>query len=183
MAVSETTPARRAALLLHSLPPDLQGQVLARLGEAVSARLQPLLDELMELGIPPALGERVGDSISAPAAPALSTAQRRAAELDAAVVAACLEECSPMTVAQLFRAHAWPWKQAVLCSLNQPRRRQVAQYMQEAGPVLPPGVLQSLCRQLCRQAEALSRRKQTVTTPISSSGIGARLGKWVRWIR
>jgi hypothetical protein len=183
MVGAEAMQARRAALLVHGLPPNVRRQVFARLGAAESAKLHSLLDELIELGVPPSLGQRVGDLVSPPADPALPAAQRRTRELDAAVVVTCLERCSPMTVAQLLRAHDWPWKNAVFRSMYQPRRQQVLQCLQCAGPALAPGVLQSLCRQLCRQAVALSGSGENAGVSASGLAVGASLGKWFRWTR
>ncbi len=188
MAEPESTPARRAALLLHGLPAATQQQVLAKLDLAERSRLRPLLGELAELGLPPSLGRSLQHLESAPApaepmldVPALS-AQERVERLSADDVARCLQLCAPVTAAQLLRASAWPWQADVLARVPPALRAQVLAFMRGPSPVLAPQVLASLCEQLHRHATLVSIEPTQGHT--RSTATHAARGRWpiISWV-
>ena len=158
MAALESTQARRAALLLHGLPPAARRQVLARLDAAEQARLQPLLHELVELGIPASTGTPRAELAQSPAAPL--PAVDRAAVLSAEVVARCLQPCAAVTVARLLQSRAWPWKAAVLDQLPGTRHDAVVEWMRCETALLMPAVLECLCERLCTEAARLPAAHQ-----------------------
>jgi hypothetical protein len=143
-------PARRTALLLHSLSPADREWVLGRLHESVQATLRGLLHELGQLGIPadPALLaavpdiEQVGDGLV-----------QAGSEWDASVLRLCriVAGFDPHTLAALFqdepavftanfvRLYDWPWRDQFLQSLGPLRARQVGELLSRTDPrCLPP---------------------------------------------
>jgi hypothetical protein len=165
MGALETIQARQAALLLHALPPDVQKRVVAKLDVAESARLQPLLDELVALGVSQSLGERLQrvllpaqTSASTPVSPATVAelaVHGQVARLDARVIVQCLQGCAPVTVAQLLRSRDWPWKADVLELMPEARRAEMLELMSNQSTELAPAVLQAMCERLCRRAAHL----------------------------
>ena len=145
MTEPETLEARQAALLLHGLPAVARREVLARLDAAEHARLQQLLNELVELGVPASASTLPIDA-SAP------SAQDRAAGLSADVVTRRLQSCAVATVALLLQARAWPWKAAVLDQMPSARRTEIIECLRSAPPPLAPAVLAYLCERLCAKA-------------------------------
>jgi hypothetical protein len=163
----ETLHVRRAALLLHALPPAARQEVIAKLDADESARLEPLLAELTTLGVPPSLGQPLQRIATATATP-----QERAAQLSANHVVERLRDCSSTTTARLLCAAQWPWKSQVLERMSGLRRLEVEQHLGREHPKLAPGVLAALCEQLCRS----SRRP-------SSSNLSGLFGRLIRWMQ
>jgi hypothetical protein len=156
MAAPESMSARRAALLLHGLPGDARGRVLARLSALESAQLQPLLHELSELGVSASLcrglHESATSAVVAPGTPA-SSARQRAEELSAAEVGRILNICSPVTMAAVLRMAEWPWKAEVLERAGELRRAELRPYLRGDSPELAPAVAEALCERMCREIE------------------------------
>jgi hypothetical protein len=155
MAGAESVPTRRAALLLHGLPTEARDRVLARLTAADSARLQPLLRELCDLGVSPALCRDLQEQ--APAVPATpgstaASARQRVTALPPADVARALKLCSPATMAALLGLAEWPWKDEVLERAGELRRAELQRYLRGDAPALSPAVAEALCERLCRVA-------------------------------
>ncbi|HEY5760113.1 MAG TPA: hypothetical protein VIU34_30030 [Steroidobacter sp.] len=148
---SEALPLRRAALLLHGLTPEVRSQVVARLDAQEQSSIQPLLRELIELGMPrTAVDEsHVIDELNQ------ASPQQRAARLDADLVARALQSCAVVTVAHLLRAAEWPWKATVLERMPESRRVAVLMSLQSEPIAMPPAVLQALSKQLCIHAGQL----------------------------
>jgi hypothetical protein len=190
MAKAENAQARRAALMLHALPAQAQQRVMAKLDRSQAARLQLLLDELMRLGVSPSVTRDLQSFTELPAASNSArdaTAWARAMALDAATVLNCLKTCSPATVTQLLRAEAWPWKQAVLDGMSEPRRSEVLQLMRGEAPTLSPAALNALCERLCSQAAQLSTGRTAAAQPQAQlqeeRGLIARsLRRFKRWM-
>ena len=161
MVRSETLPARQAALLLHGLPADARGRVLARLSERETARLKPLLSELAELGLSPTVGSTLAPSLNrelqqitpSSAVPAAhgTSARQRAELLSSAEVAGALEACAPVTMAAVLGISAWPWKQEVLESCAELRRAEIRMHLRGDVPALSPAVAEALCERLCQE--------------------------------
>ena len=154
---------RKAALLLHSLPIHARDRIVAKLDRAQASLLEPLLDELRSLGIPPALGEQLqglaGSRTASGAATKSTTVRERVMQLSAADVATCLKSCAAVTAAQLLRADDWPWRQAALDQMTELRRAEVSRHMRAGTGPLPPAVLTALCERLHSQAQEIGSSK------------------------
>ncbi len=155
MAARESVTTRRAALLLHGLPAEARGRVLARLAAPEAARLQPLLRELDELGVAPSLGRHWRDG--SPLAPAIvgsvpPSARERAAALEAADVARAMKRCSAATMAALLGVADWHWKNEVLERAGELRRAELQRYLRGDTPAPSAAVAEALCGRLCREA-------------------------------
>jgi hypothetical protein len=180
------TGARQAALLLHGLSPQVRRHVIARLDAAEKSRLEPLLAELVELGVPSSLG-RQNDS-SLPSALAGESADSSdpcegAARLDAERVAQSLQDCAAITVAQLLRCGDWPWKQRVLELMPEMRRAEVRQHLRREASVLAPAVVRGLCEQLCSAAARQASPPGHVQRPAAPATLGTRIRRLFAWTR
>jgi len=192
VTVPETAAARRAALLVHALPPAKRRQLMARLGHPARARLQPLVDELVALGVPAASGlwlSKSSGSNRPVEAEARADARARAARLDAARVAECLRSCEPVTVARILQSSDWPWRAAMLSQLPDERRDAVLKHLGSDAPPLAPAMLEALCAQLCDLAERpgsgpvhrdLSKRTGATAWPRRALTLLRRLSAWLR---
>ncbi len=183
MAASETPAARRAALLLHALPPAAKRRVIARLDATEVARLKPLLEEIEQMGVPQTLG---GDlrALTAllPAAPAGKPSLReQVRDLSAEDVVQCLRACAPATVAQLLRADEWPWRQQALDRTSEPRRTEVRRHMRAESAVLAPGVLTALCERLCREVALLHTNRPRADESAVRGGARWSFRRFIRW--
>jgi len=170
MVAIDSHSVRQAALLLHGLPLAARRQVLDQLDAVERRRLQPLLDELSELGIPAAAAGRA-TSLLPSFAP---TPIERAAALSADAVARCLASCDAATAARLIGAHAWPWKVAVIEQMPTTRRASVLQCLRSDPPALAPAVRAYLCERLCAEAARL---------PAAGTPPGASWKRLIPWKR
>lgn len=198
MGVLETTQARRAALLLHALSPAIRRQVAGRLDAAESARLQPLLDELVKLGVSQSLGEKLQYltspmATSSPMPVSMAAVDKltvqKAARLTAEDVVKCLQSCAPATAARLLHAHDWPWKAQVLELMPEARRAEVLDCTFVRSE-LAPAVLEALSERLCLQAGHPAARQSAPIMHRERSGhTGVRaqvrsvLKRLLAWIR
>ena len=185
MAAPETLHARKAALLLHSLPALARRQVISKLDAAQATRLQPLLDELNELGISCTLGHQLDNlaSSSADEANGPLSAQQQAMLLTAEDVARCLDACAPTTVAQLLRAAEWPWKEQVLDRMRDTRRTKILDNLRRDLPPLSPMVLHALCERLCSDALVAPVQPRLFEAPVVRPVVKDRLRRLIRWMR
>lgn len=155
MSRVEMLAARQAALLLHSLPASVRTRVVARLDRSEAATLQPLLDELLRLGVSPELGARLQRLLGNPGdqrAAGSMTAVARTRLLAPEAVAAAVQACSTQTAAQLLRAQPPPWTDAVLQKIVEPRRTEIRRHIAGEPPPTAPAVLELLCERLCLEA-------------------------------
>jgi hypothetical protein len=183
MPASESIHARRAALLLHTLPPTQRAQVISRLDGVESARVQPLLDELNQLGVTAEFAARLRAQMDETLpAHQQSDLLRRTDALDPAAVAQCLDSCGNHTLAELLHAHSWSWKKFVLDRIHGPRRFAVLQSMHDV-TAPAPAVLESLCRQLCAGVAGLTADGAGDGAPGSGRGsrVRLRLLRWLPW--
>jgi hypothetical protein len=200
VTASDTGQARQAALLLHSLPAVARQRVIAKLDRNESSRLEPLLAELLELGVSSSFGEqrrRIGsaDLDPVPALPACEstlqalTAIERAERLDPNEVVRCLQGCAPKTVVRLLSSHGWPWTRHVLGRFPEARRIELMESMRGNPPALARGILLSLCESLCADAARLGAQSNDANTPLPSLwsalsfNLKARLGGLFGWKR
>jgi hypothetical protein len=190
----ELVRARRAALLLHSLPPAARRRAMSKLSTAEAAILAPLLQELTDLGVSASIGQQLRELISsAPAVPPAAqkhalTLHERVASLSAEGVARAFKSCAPVTAAELLRAGEWPWTQQVLNQLSELRRTEVLRHMRDAAPALAPAALNCLCERLCREAGRQEAGNTADAKPdgphLRRSGtIKARLRRLTAWMR
>jgi hypothetical protein len=132
------TPIRRAALLLHAMAPVDRDWILTQLPASGRVRLEALLRELAELGIPhdPALLKQVASATGPAVEPAMDVPRDApgGAPPFAAVVAAdparlavVLRDEPIDLVAALLAAGDWPWRDAFMREIGPLRARQVAE--------------------------------------------------------
>ncbi len=177
MSVREKLAERRAALLLHGLPPMQRRSVLAKLDTAESERLQQLLNELARLGFSPDLTRQLGLTFPTDSPPPSPRgAQQRVRAMSSTDVARCLEPCAPATVAQFLKSDDWPWKQVALDSMSELRRVDVSRQLGVQSAPLAPAVLQGLCERVCAEAAALADSSEL-------NGLRQVLRRVMKWIR
>src|SRR5262245_32492675 len=142
MIANDARRTREAALLLHGLKPATQRRALDGLRTHEAERLQPLLDELVRLGVSPALAHQL-QALGTPAACAARElpALERVATLTATDVERVLRDCAPVTIAHLLLAREWPWQQQLLDCMPELRRAQVLRHMRADSSSLAPAVL------------------------------------------
>lgn len=145
-----TDDARRAALLVHALPPEDQAWLLAALPSPQRDVVQSLLIELLELEIPVDEG-LLQEVLARPVAPAAAVAADPLAALaacDARQLARLFESEAPALIARLLVLRPWPWKAALLTRL----RPQLAREVVNAKP-LPraPALDEAICAALLRR--------------------------------
>jgi hypothetical protein len=125
---------RQAALAVHALAEADRAWLLAQLPAAERGQLVCLLEELRELGIPPQpdlLDEALRHAKPAPTSHTAALAmpgtmatdirKQQTAELcrlDGPTAALLLQHEPPGLIAQLLEVHPWPWREALLDSLN-----------------------------------------------------------------
>ena len=190
MATPDVPPAlRRAALYLHSLSAESRRQVLEQLGEAVASRLRPMLDELVELGIPSRLGRTVareallvesqatpsgiGLAATATAAADSQSPLNQVAALEPWQILRALAPCAPETVGALLHSHEWPWKSEVM--------QRAAGGLQTQVKPLAPAALRAACEQVLGSVageSVVGRAEQAIPT-----GLGARVRRILTWTR
>lgn len=199
-AAPESIRARQAALLLHGLAPSVRQRVIARLDKAEVGRLTPLLTELESLGVPQCLGDDLQQLASAPSpqvTPGSSasprTARERVQAMSAEDIVQAIKACAPVTVAQLLRAEAWPWKEQALASLPDLRRAEVLRHLSSESPPWAPAVLNAMCERLCLETarrcsksssthESTHRLSSAKRQPATRS-IAGELRRWFGWMR
>jgi hypothetical protein len=189
MSATETVGARRAALLLYGLPALARERVLSKLTSDETARLRALLQELASLGIAHMPGYRLEELVAMP--PPLRSEEKTSLEvlesLSANDVAVGLEECAPETAACLLSVREWPWQQAVLDRMGEPRRSEVLDRMAERTSALAPAVLAALCGRVVLESQQLSaaiqRTAPRAKAQISSGRIASFVVRCKSWIR
>jgi hypothetical protein len=195
MAAPETVQARRAALLLHSLSASARSEVIARLSDAESARLRPLLNEIECIGLSPSFAADLHE-VPLPAAPlpAGVTLYEQVERLSAEQVASRVANCTPATIAHLLHAAEWPWKAQLLGLLSDARRVEVQARLRRSTTTLAPAALEVLYERVCLDPVAAPGRRlperASVKTAGGASATGAepprsstRLKRFLSWIR
>jgi hypothetical protein len=132
------TPIRRAALLLHAMAPVDRNWMLAQLPAAGRTRLETLLRDLAELGIPndPTLLKQVATAGMPAAEPILARPVDEAgseqpfaavAAADPVRLAVVLRDEPVDLVAMLLAAGDWTWRDAFMRQIGPLKARQVAE--------------------------------------------------------
>lgn len=168
--------ARHAALLLHAMGPSDRQWLLDALAPERRRRVEPLLQDLRELGLPG--DEELLRPVLAAAAPREASAVARLESLGAAEAAmlgrALLLEPRPLA-ARLLAMRDWPWKQAVLASWSPQERGRLS----DAGPAASSARLDSA---ICEAAVAmLASSAASAVAPASAARWQAL--RWPRFLR
>lgn len=166
--------SRRAALTLHAMAAADQQWVLAQLPVVQRNRVQALLQELRDLGIPPD-AELLLSSLREPPRAAARSATEQLAQLPRNRVrplAQLLEVEPPLLCVRLLRAHPWWWKQALVQEWSTAFRNRI-----DAVPAIPaaPAMDTALC-------QLVWQRLGDVREPPRRDAVPARLGSlFIRW--
>lgn len=165
--------AREAALFIHGLPEDARTQVLARLDGEERAQIDPLLLELVSLGIPRLPHHELS---SRPVDLAVQSSVEQAAQLSTTQVLAVLADANVITLALLLRVTDWPWRGDLLASLDDTKREQVlALNRSTADGTVAPAIADALSRRLIEQAGQISMKQP----PLSTTRLPRR--RWFTW--
>jgi hypothetical protein len=178
-AATVPDPNRKVAMLLHGLAEPDRTWVLGQLGEHHARSLQPLLGELLELGLcaDPALTVEALRSQAAEghAAFAKGTHAAAIARASAEQMRHVLEGEPSALVATLLKCDNWPWRDAFLASLTPERSRAVRDSAMDGGPALVNALLIAV-------AQRLSLHAQPSATPVLAT-LPQRAGPpWARFI-
>lgn len=164
--------AHRAALALHALSGADRGWVLQSLTPQERGTLEPLLQELAQLGVPREAG--LFDEVFMPAPVGAATAARRTGpldELDAPAIdalAGMLRLEPPRLTAMLLAARHWPWRRRLLDRLGDELAAQVERM--GAATLTAPALQEALV------AEILGRLHSHRTAPAPGT-------TWRAWSR
>jgi len=142
---------RRAALLVHAMPPADRLWLLAALPLPARERLEALLAELRSLEVPPD-SDLLRELADAPVSSAGEPAEDRIGRLDKAEVRSLVRilRGEPAAVAvRVLGMRPWPWKAAVLAQLPPAVARSV-----RGAPSLAPALERYLCEALLRRLRA-----------------------------
>lgn len=139
---------RRAALLVHAMPPADREWLLGSLAPHHRVELELLLDELRELGIPRDEA-MLREIVAAPPQARPATAVERMETITPAQVARLahlLRQEPPQLAATLLALRAWPWKDTVA--------RALAPLVKPARPLRAPALQHALCESVLRRLAA-----------------------------
>lgn len=181
-ATEDSEQLRRAALMLHGLARTDREMILGQLDPVHRVAIEPLLEELAELGLPAdtaLLEELLKDAKDAPAAevkPADVLMRADARHVERVIAAE-----PPLLVARLLAAGDWPWKDAVLARTPLPRQRRtaeaLAQLKKARGAHRTAASDDLLVTEVASRVSALAR-----SAPVRAAGSGAsRWAKTLRW--
>ncbi len=162
---------RRAALALHALATDDRARVLAMLADAQRQRVEPMLSELQELGIPAGIAPSPPESANAGAA-----CVQRLSALTVEQVAPALAALAPATVTALLRVHDWPWADALPRGAPGAHRFPAAAHV-EASPRLAPRMAEALCESFEAAVRGGADGRATIARGL------AHHRWWRRWMR
>ncbi|MBE7367193.1 hypothetical protein [Ramlibacter pallidus] len=145
--------SRRAALLVHAMPPSDQAWLLGSLPPAQREAVEELLGELREMGIPPDAA-LLRDVIEAPPTAQPETAEDVLARLDAHQVerlAQLLRDEPPVLAGRVLALRAWPWAGALLAQLPEAAAEAAARH---AARPRAPALERALCEALLRRLDS-----------------------------
>jgi hypothetical protein len=174
LAVAEAR-ARRAALALHALGDDDRERVLGLLDQPQRDRVQPLLRELQELGIPRGVAKL--ETTPNAAHRQSGTVGERIAMIDPLAAAPVLARCGATSVAALMRVAPPHWVQNALAALSAAQRQSVHEQLDAVG-VPAPKVAEALCTAL----DDAVRGARGATSSASPDGhsLTQRMLQWIR---
>lgn len=159
MSVAEDSALRRAALALHALSSHDRARVWQRLDQARRALLDPLLVELVQLGIPqgrpwvdeharPSSGLHVDPVDQTGSTDSAESLRRQVAALPAADVHVALLTQSSDTAAVILKSADWPWRDAVLEQWPATSRHALRGRLGDDRAGVTPALLDQLLRSL-----------------------------------
>jgi len=125
------THLREAALALHALEPADRAWLIERLSPPQRQAVEPLLDELAELGIP-ADARLVDEALRHSARGAVRGPQQRIAALQPPQAAQLLRDEPAPFVACVLGLSAWPWAAGFIEGLDASARRRLQDAMHDA---------------------------------------------------
>ena len=129
----DQTGLRKAALLLHSLPEAARVGALARLEDARRAVLEPLLQELQTLGVPPGHSWLDLSDLRTESGP-----HQTVWNLTPDGAAAILGSQSLDTVAAILSLARWPWADELLSQWPADQRSQLRRLTEQSRVVSKP---------------------------------------------
>ncbi|MEE8058567.1 MAG: hypothetical protein V3T17_12130 [Pseudomonadales bacterium] len=147
-----------AALHLHGLCDDDRHWVLSQLSAEHTHVLKPLLNELVELGIPresTVLAEIHGAEglpIPRPSCPSVDTLLY-ATTLHLATV---LSNEADEIIAAVLLCHDWPWRENVMNEMPAPRQHRIGQLVRQDLFMMTRRMRDTLLKGLCVELKALS---------------------------
>jgi hypothetical protein len=146
--------SRQAALAIHALSPADRAWLIDRLTARQREALEPLLRELLELGIP-ADTALVDEALRASAAPGSGeqTLHQQVAALSPAQLGVLLRDEPAPFVACLLAMHAWPWAQDYIDGLDTARRRKLLDAIHDGAAVTSPALRRWLIDELASRAQ------------------------------
>jgi hypothetical protein len=174
---------RRAALMLHGLVPADREAVLGQLDPVHRVAIEPLLEELAELGLPSDT-TLLEELLRSPAAvePVEATPADVLMQAAAADVERVIASEPPLVVARLLAAGDWPWKDTVLARSALPRQRRTADALsalKKARAVRRTDALEDLLvTEVAGRVAAVQR-----TAPSGTAGSRLRSAPWARLLR
>jgi hypothetical protein len=157
---------RHAALTLHELPPADRAKVLSRLDPERQALLQPLLDELIALGIPQGrkwISRQATESKALDEADAAPSTLEQLHWLDADDAMLLLKHQSNESITIVLLAVEWPWRAEVLEKLPVEVRDQIKAQLIRC-PTLPARLAHFVIDRLQSQLEQLPKRSSVAVT-------------------
>jgi Lon protease-like protein len=168
--------ARRAALALHALADDDRVRVLGMLDDPQRSRVQPLLQELQDLGIP----RGVAAPDAAPHAPQrqAGAVRERLSMIDPLMAATVLDRCGTAAVAALLRVAPPHWTASALAALS-PAQRQSVNEQFEATALPAAKTAEALCAAL--EAALQPAQGNAVARPaVDGTRLTQRMLRWIR---
>lgn len=168
--------ARSAALALHALADDDRARVLGMLDDPQRSRVQPLLQELQDLGIP--RGVTAPDAAAHAPQRYAGAVRERLAMIDPQMAATVLDRCGTAAVAALLRIAPPHWTATTLAALS-PAQRQSVNERFEAGALPAAKTAEALCAALedalhPTQGNAVARRA------VNGTRLTQRMLQWIR---
>lgn len=179
----ERMATRKAALVLHALGAQDRHWVMQRLPELQRDLVQPLLEELAQLGLPADKGlvDDVLGSMPTPHRMDLPVASALE-QVSAHKVALLLQDEPDALVGKLLSLQAWPWKDHFISLLPRERRAAVLQslasYTRDSGAGI---VAPELDAALLQELEA--RLKDLLQEPIPTRRLMSRWRSTAAWLR
>jgi hypothetical protein len=171
------TDTRRAALVLHGLPPDDREWMLAQLPGHQAEALRALLHELHGLGVPAdahLMRDALARSLHDDAPNVACLARASAGQMHA-----LLRNEPDLLVAAVVSASQWPWRAALLERLGTPRAQRVRElaHVQPFAACSRRAVLDELARRMSLVGVAGHKR------PGRWAALRALTPWWATWSR
>lgn len=184
-ALRQPAGLRQAALLVHGMAASDREWLLSQLDTAQRASLQPLIDELEQLAIPPD-AEIVSEAVRLNerrhlALPAAQDLIQRVGRLPADAVVAVLRAEAPLLARRIMSMRCWPWRAAVASALADPAAPEGHRVEPDAADAdvasAPTRLERLLLEALVARVTVLEPRPAAITRP------AAGIRRWLEWLR